>query len=111
MMSQISDIELSFELEKSKKEIEEKINTQVNHVAYPHGTRVAAGEREFKAASKAGYQTGTTVRYGNIRMEHSDFQLSLPRYTIKPYFTKSHLSMIASGSFQFLVNKGRKFIV
>ncbi|MDQ1267238.1 MAG: hypothetical protein QG635_2392 [Bacteroidota bacterium] len=111
MLSKISDSELEYELTESKNIIENMIQKPVCHLAYPFGTPIAVGEREIEFAGICGYKTAVTVRYANIHNEHAEHLLSLPRYTMKQYFNDNILDLITSGTFQFLLKKGKRLII
>jgi peptidoglycan/xylan/chitin deacetylase (PgdA/CDA1 family) len=81
-LNRLSEIEVSTELVDSKREIEEQLGRSVKHFAFPFGGRNAVGEREFRLAREAGFQTAFTTRNGNLFPEHARFLNCLPRLVI-----------------------------
>jgi len=67
-MPQLSDEQLRFETEESRRRLEDLAGGPVVHFAYPFG---AYGRREIAAVRAAGYHTAVSVRKGN-RHRRSD---------------------------------------
>ncbi len=61
ILTNISANELDFELQTSKKRLEEVLNRRVEHFCYPNGSLNKTVE---KAVEKAGYKSATTTEYG-----------------------------------------------
>lgn len=80
----LSDGELRTELECSRRELQQLLDTGVDHLAYPFGNRDACGAREFQAARAAGYRTAVTTRRGNLFPGHRDYLHCLPRRGFLP---------------------------
>lgn len=55
-LSQLSDAELKWELEESKRVIEQRIGKRVDSLAYPIGTEIAYDARVMQAAQAAGFR-------------------------------------------------------
>ncbi len=78
-LKQLTAEQSYFEIEESKKIIEEQIEKPVDHFSYPFGGRGEASEREFQFAQKIGFKTATTTRLGNIFSSHIKHLTALPR--------------------------------
>lgn len=61
ILTNISAKELDFEMQTSKKRLEEVLNRKVEHFCYPNGS---FDENVQKAAENAGYKSATTTAYG-----------------------------------------------
>lgn len=70
------------EISRSKLVIESQLGRRVRHIAYPHGDRGSAGEREFELAQQSGYETAVTTRPGHIFTRHLAQPTALPRVSI-----------------------------
>jgi len=78
-LNRLTDAEILFELNESRRIIESKISRKVEHFAYPFGGRNAVNEREFAISKTAGYKTMLTTRKGNIFPAHAQYLECLPR--------------------------------
>ena len=65
LAKQSEDVALR-ELTASRSRIEEKLEREVLHLAYPYGDKFAAGPREFALAQAAGFKTAVTTRPGMV---------------------------------------------
>ncbi len=81
-LKQLPPHEAMAEIQNSRSILEEKTKTTVHHFAYPFGSRVECGPREFEMARKCGFKTGVTVREGTIFPEHRHHTECLPRIEI-----------------------------
>ena len=81
-LKQLSETDALNEIRESMQIIEHKIGQAVHHFAYPFGSRVECGPREFDMARECGFKTAVTVREGAIFPEHRQHTLSLPRIEI-----------------------------
>ena len=105
-LRKLSPHDLVYELRKSKERIEEKIGRDVDHFAYPFGSKSTAGRREFEAAASAAFKMATTTRGGNIFPGHKEHLYCLPRISV----TWENLDYIEietrlSGLFPFIRNR------
>ncbi len=66
----------------SKLVLEAKIGCPVDHFAYPFGSRLEAGPREFEMARACGFKTAVTMREGAVFPEHRSYTHCLPRIEI-----------------------------
>ncbi|MBD3724130.1 MAG: polysaccharide deacetylase family protein [Flavobacteriaceae bacterium] len=63
-IAQLSENEIKFELEYSKKIIEDLTNTKVDFLSYPYGTKKACNEQVSQEAKNSGYKIGFTTNRG-----------------------------------------------
>lgn len=63
----------------SRRRLEELIDEEVVHFAYPFGNANACGPREAAIAQAAGFRTAVTTRRGTLFPEHLDDLYALPR--------------------------------
>jgi peptidoglycan/xylan/chitin deacetylase (PgdA/CDA1 family) len=74
----LSDNEIKFELEHSKKYLEKLTNTSIEIISYPYGTSEACTDNVIEFSEKAGYTIGFTTKLGvNTKVNN---MLSLNRY-------------------------------
>jgi peptidoglycan/xylan/chitin deacetylase (PgdA/CDA1 family) len=100
------------ELAMSKAVLEQKCGRVVDQIAYPVGSRIAVGAREFAMAREAGFQIGVTTRSGVIFPVHMDHLTALPRVSINGYHQSiAASSALLSGLPFLLANKGRRVIL
>ncbi len=81
-LSMLSASDARAEVVESKQRLEAHIGRRVEHFAYPHGGRKAAGLREFQIVKECGFKTATTTRTGNIFKSHQDHLECLPRIPV-----------------------------
>ncbi len=72
ILPNISAEALDFELQTSKKRLEEVLNRRVEHFCYPNGSLNKTVE---KAVEKAGYKSATTTEYGFNNLQTERFLL------------------------------------
>jgi len=68
ILSQLTDVELSEELEESKRDIEKNLNHVVDTISYPVGDSNAFNDRVLNATKKAGYKVGFSYISGKERL-------------------------------------------
>ena len=86
------------ELKRGRDILEDKLQRDVHHLAYPYGSADAVGPREFTIASQIGYHTAVTTRPGVLMPGDADCLMQLPRITIDgSYQREHHLDVLVSG--------------
>lgn len=85
-LNQLSVDEIKIEIIEANQIIKEKINKKVEHFAYPFGSKVEVGQREFEIVKSLGFKTATTTRRGNIYYEHKYYLECLPRVMLTENF-------------------------
>jgi peptidoglycan/xylan/chitin deacetylase (PgdA/CDA1 family) len=99
----------AYELRESRARIEQAVQTDVVHLAYPYGDRIAAGPREFALARAAGYKTAVTTRPGMIIAESSRHLTALPRVSLNGnYQNERILPVLTSGAATAMWNGFRR---
>jgi peptidoglycan/xylan/chitin deacetylase (PgdA/CDA1 family) len=81
-LSELCENEAFSEIMRGKERLEAELAQPVKHFAYPYGSALQCGEREFALAAGAGFETAVTTRYGNIYPQHRDHLFALPRMTL-----------------------------
>jgi hypothetical protein len=81
-LNQLDEATLRREVLTSRQRIEERIGRPVEHFAYPFGSRIAVGAREFRLVKGMGFKTATTTRAANVFAAHRDHLECLPRIAI-----------------------------
>ena len=81
-LSQMPEPEVRRELVESRSMLENMLQMEVRHFAYPFGRSDACGPREFALVKQAGFRTAVTTRQGNIFPEHCNYLECLPRRSV-----------------------------
>jgi peptidoglycan/xylan/chitin deacetylase (PgdA/CDA1 family) len=96
----------------SKSRIEQELQREVKHFAYPVGDPTSAGRREFAFAAEAGCVTGVTTRPGVVFPEHAGHLHALPRISVNGLFQNpDYLRALIAGLPLMLRNRGRRLNV
>jgi len=99
----------TFEMRESRARIEQALQIEVEHLAYPYGDRMAAGAREFAIARTAGYKTAVTTRPGMIFSENGGHLTALPRVSLNGnYQNERILPVLTSGAATAMWNGFRR---
>lgn len=100
------------ELERSRRDIREKLGMLPRHVAFPVGDPGAAGRREFEIARLLGFTTAWTTRAGHLFSAHREYPTALPRVSLNGHFqAPRYLDLFVAGTPFLLWNRGRKLNV
>ena len=111
-LSRLDADEARRELLENKLWLENLIDQEVRHVAYPFGGIMSCGPREAQLAKEVGFKTGVTTRIGNLFEEHLDHLAALPR--IRPFNKYKNTRLIefqVSGGAGALLNRARGPVV
>jgi peptidoglycan/xylan/chitin deacetylase (PgdA/CDA1 family) len=104
-----SEVTAREEMTFSRARIEEKLQRDVFHFAYPYGDRLAAGAREFALATAAGFKTAVTTRPGMIFPESADHLTALPRVSLNGNYQDTRiLPVLTSGAATAMWNGFRR---
>ena len=99
----------SQEMAVSRTRIEEALQRQVLHFAYPYGDRIAAGAREFALAHAAGFKTAVTTRPGMVFPENAGHLTALPRVSLNGNYQDTRiLPVLTSGAATAMWNGFRR---
>jgi peptidoglycan/xylan/chitin deacetylase (PgdA/CDA1 family) len=71
------------EITENKEWLEDVLDREVQHFAYPYGDRASCGEREFALAREIGFRSAVTTRIGNLSRTHLGCLTNLPR--LRPF--------------------------
>ncbi len=100
------------EMAQSKAILEDKLQLQVRHLAYPVGDPLAAGQREFAMADEIGFETAVTTRPGVLFADHGAHLHALPRLSVNGlYQSAADFDALLTGAPFWLFNRGRKLNV
>ncbi|WP_426411006.1 polysaccharide deacetylase family protein [Bradyrhizobium ganzhouense] len=98
------------EMAVSRVRIEQALDRQVAHLAYPYGDRDAAGEREFTLAASAGFKTAVTTRPGMLFAENAGHMTALSRVSLNGNYQDARiLPVLTSGAATAMWNGFRRF--
>lgn len=87
------------EMRGSKAQIEDTIQQEVNHFAFPYGDPAAASDREFALAQQAGFLTAVTTRPNVLKAKHVDTLTAIPRISLNGQFQEArYLPVLTSGA-------------
>jgi peptidoglycan/xylan/chitin deacetylase (PgdA/CDA1 family) len=87
--------ELTFEIEGSKRQIEQQVGRAVDHFCYPNGTREDVSREVVKAVQVAGFRTAVTTESG---LNHvAGDPLRLLRIGVEPGLEADYFERCAAG--------------
>jgi peptidoglycan/xylan/chitin deacetylase (PgdA/CDA1 family) len=99
VLSRLGEEDALREMRTSRIVIEDRLRRPVVHLAYPHGDRVAIGEREHRLAAAAGFETAVTTRPGHLQRWHVNAPHALPRISMNGlHQNESALRALLSGA-------------
>ncbi len=97
------------ELTVGRARIEDALQRDVVHLAYPYGDRAAASAREFALAGAAGYKTAVTTRPGMVFPENAGHLTALPRVSLNGNYQDARiLPVLTSGAATAMWNGFRR---
>ncbi len=97
------------EMALSRARIENAVQREVLHLAYPYGDRLAARAREFGLARTAGFKTAVTTRPGMIFPENAEHLTALPRVSLNGNYQDTRiLPVLTSGAATAMWNGFRR---
>ena len=67
------------EIRENRNYLQDSLQQEITHFAYPFGSPVACGEREIGLAAEAGFASAVTTRHGCIFSDHGSHRFALPR--------------------------------
>lgn len=106
----ITDAQIRNEVEQSVNILESKLNTPIEHFAYPYGSPVEVGKREVEVLTKTKIKTATTGRRGNIMAGHQEYLLALPRLYVGPETTERYLTDFITGRIPFVEGSKQRIV-
>lgn len=84
LLSALSPEDAWYEIDQSRKKIQDMIGQKVAHFCYPFGGQTEATQREFRIAQELGFKTATTTIEGYVLPGHMHYLTSLPRFMLGP---------------------------
>ena len=94
-LASLSESELVYEMDRSKKILESLLKKPVRHLAYPFGAAKDAGPREASIAERLEHTTGVTTITGFVNRGSHPF--SLPRIAVREHINAKKLGVLLSG--------------
>jgi peptidoglycan/xylan/chitin deacetylase (PgdA/CDA1 family) len=85
------------ELADNRAYLQDHLNRDINHFAYPYGSPTACGRREARLALEAGFRTAVTTTHRPLFASDWPTLHALPRINIHPHSTVAHLNTETSG--------------
>ena len=89
-----------WEMEESRRLLEDAVQKPILHFAYPFGNARACGPREAELARASGYRSAVTTRSGSIFPQHRDHLHALPREALSRLDTSSTLRCKVDGFYR-----------
>ena len=104
-VSKLTPAQCKNELVESRRIISKELGEDVRFFAYPYGDEPAAGPRDFKIATDAGYEASVTTRKGVIFRGHGEHLQALPRIMVSGRYQKlRYIDALISGAPTALLN-------
>jgi peptidoglycan/xylan/chitin deacetylase (PgdA/CDA1 family) len=96
-LATLGDADVQRELADNRAYLQDHLNRDINHFAYPYGSSAACGQREARFALEAGFRTAVTTSHRPLFTRDRLTSYTLPRIAIHPHSTVAHLKTETSG--------------
>jgi peptidoglycan/xylan/chitin deacetylase (PgdA/CDA1 family) len=96
-LATLDETAASFELTRNRAYLQELLNREISHLAFPYGSPAACGPREARLARGASFTTAVTTSHRPILLRDSLNLHYLPRINIYPNSTLAYLDAELSG--------------
>ena len=96
-LSAMSANDVYTEIQGSVARLKEITGKNIEYFAYPYGTAVEAGDREFEIARKCNLKMAFTTQRKNILRKQSENLFSIPRVGINSKMEMDHIDLYMSG--------------
>ena len=96
-LATLQSADVSRELTDNRAYLQDQLNREINHFAYPYGSAAACGQREARLAHEAGFRTAVTTLHRPLFTQDQLNLYALPRINIHPHSTVAHLDTEISG--------------
>ena len=103
-LAHLSEFEMQKEIGGGKIELEEKIEKEIRHFAYPYGSLKDANDREFNFIKSLGFKTATLNHPGNVFSSSLSNRFLLPRYPLGNNTPLEKLEYYLNGIQHFSIN-------
>ena len=90
ILKSLSEADAFNEIHGSKLVTEKQLGCEVRHFAYPFGSPIQVGAREYKLAERAGFVSAVSTRMANIMPQHRNHMHALPRI----YFHEQNINQL-----------------
>ncbi|WP_116653749.1 polysaccharide deacetylase family protein [Pelagibacterium sediminicola] len=98
-LSKLDEAEARWEMAGSADILKTRFGTRPRHFSYPIGSRQAAGEREYRLASKAGFESAVTTIPGGLYPAHGQGLHVLPRISLNGNFqNERYIDVLLTGA-------------
>ncbi len=85
-LAKLPEVEARDEIARSVAILTDRLGSAPEHLSYPIGSRVAAGDREYALAAALGLKSGVTTVPGGLYPRHRDRLHALPRISLNGRF-------------------------
>ncbi len=110
-LARLPEKQVRKELTDSRRILEQQLQREIRHLAYPFGTMKTVGKREFAIAAEAGYATAVTTRLGVLTADDGARLTELPRINVDGrYQRKRYFDALLSGVAPAMWNASRRFV-
>lgn len=89
ILSELSLEDAHYEIQADRERLQAELGRPVEDIAYPFGSAMQCGPREFAIAKEVGFLRGVTTNRWNLFPSHSDTLFALPRVTISMAHSES----------------------
>ncbi len=96
-LATLGDADVLRELVDNRAYLQDRLNREINHFAYPYGSPAACGEREAKAACQAGFRTAVMTSHRPLFARDGNEPHRLPRVNVHWDSSIAHLNTETSG--------------
>lgn len=96
-LREMSENDVYSEIQGSMERLKEITGQTINYFAYPYGTAVEVGYREFEIAGKCNLKMAFTTEKKNVSRKQSKNLFSIPRIGINPKIELEHIDLYISG--------------
>ncbi len=96
-LSNLESAECRRELSQSKEILEAKLGKPIEFLAYPYGTKIDAGEREFSIAAEVQYRAAVTTEPAHLKPRDSGNRFALPRLSVDGRISLYQFKNLVSG--------------
>ena len=96
-LSKMSEEDVYNEINGSMERLKEITGKAVEYFAYPYGTPMEAGRREFEITGKCNLKMAFTTQRKNISHKQSQNIFSIPRIGINPRMGLDHIDLYMNG--------------
>ena len=108
LSKELSASQLDYEISKSKKIIEEKLNKKINSFCWIVGDKKSYTKKASEIIKKTNYKLSFTTC--GKPFDKSQNLLQIHRFNIEDYFSISRISFVLSGAYELLYLRKRKFV-